>query len=145
MVDRQYELGDAELEVLKVLWDSGALPVREVLAVLRGRGRRLAYTTVQTLLSRLEHKGFVTSDKTGVAYIYQAAVTRDRVSRSRLGTLLKQLYDGAAGPLVLHLVRHERLSPGEIEELSRLIQGLEPERPESTDKTDPPGKGAEDG
>ena len=100
MADRQYDLGEAELGVLKALWDEGPATVRKVLEHLHRRGRRVAYTTVQTLLTRLEQKRYVTSNKSGLAYVYRARVTRERVTRSRLRTLLAQLYDGAAGPLV---------------------------------------------
>ncbi len=126
MSERQYELGGAELEVLKVLWDTGPSTVRDVLNRLRDCGRRLAYTTVQTSLTRLEQKGFVRSDKSDLAHVFRARVTRDRVTRSRLKALLTQLYDGAAGPLVLQLVQSERLTAEEIEKLQDLIDELDP-------------------
>ena len=125
MGDRQYDLGEAEFGVLKALWDKGPATVREVLVHLHDRGRRVAYTTVQTLLNRLEQKRYVTSDKSDLAYVYRAKVSRERVIRSRLKTLLSQLYDGAAGPLVLQLVRTETLKPEEIEELQKLIDELD--------------------
>ncbi len=127
MALKQYELGDAELDVLKVLWDHGPATVRDVLAHLHRRGRRVAYTTAQTLLTRLEHKSFVRSDKSEFAYVYRARVTRDRVTRSRLDTLVKQLYDGAAGPLVLQLIRTERFTPQEVDQLQQLIDDLDVE------------------
>ena len=125
MGHRQYDLGEAEFGVLKALWDKGPATVREVLEHLHGRGRRVAYTTVQTLLGRLEQKRYVTSDKSDLAYVYRAKVSRERVTRSRLKALVSQLYDGAAGPLVLQLVRTERLKPEEIEELHKLIDELD--------------------
>lgn len=133
MPERQYELGDAELEVLKVLWEKGPRPVRDVLAFMHQQGRKVAYTTVQTLLTRLEHKGFVTSDKSEQAFVYKAAVTRDRVTHSRLNTLLEQMYNGAAGPLVLQLIRSERLTPDEISQLQQLIDDLEHPSSESSE------------
>ena len=125
MVQKEYDLGAAELEVLKALWDAGPATVRDVMNRLHESGRQPAYTTVQTVLTRLEHKGFVGSDKTGPAYVYEALVSRDHLSRSRLKTLLEQLYDGAAGPLVLQLVKSQRLTPEEISELHKLIDGLD--------------------
>jgi len=125
MAERQYDLGDAELGALKTLWDHGPATVREVLSHLHASGRRVAYTTVQTLLTRLEQKGYVTSNKSEVAYVYRAKLTRDRVTRSRLKTLVKQLYDGAAGPLVVQLIRTEHFSPEEIGELQELIERLD--------------------
>lgn len=125
MAERQYELGDAELEVLKTLWSLGPATVRDVLQQLHDRGRRVAYTTVQTLLTRLEQKSYVSSDKSDVAYVYRARLTKERVSRSRLRALVRQLYDGAAGPLVLQLIRHEQFTPQEVEELQALIERLD--------------------
>jgi predicted transcriptional regulator len=125
MAERLPDLADAELEVLKALWDVGPTTVREVLNHFHARGRRVAYTTVQTLLTRLEQKRYVVSDKSDVAHVFRARVSRDRVTRSRLKTLVSQLYDGAAGPLVLQLVRMERLTQPEVEELQRLIEKLD--------------------
>lgn len=125
MNHREYELGDAELDVLKVLWDEAPAPVRTVMNALHQRGRQVAYTTVQTMLTRLEQKGFVRSDKSDTAFIYRPTVRKSDVTRSRTRTLLEQLYDGAAGPLVLQLVRSKRLTPDELAELQRLIEKLD--------------------
>ncbi len=121
----QHELGDAELEVLKVLWDEGPAVVREVMNRLHQCGREVAYTTVLTFLTRLEQKGYVRSDKSGLAYVYTPVVSRERVTKSRLRTLMDQLYDGAAAPMVLHLIRSERFSSNEIEQLHNLIDALD--------------------
>jgi predicted transcriptional regulator len=121
---RDPELSPSELEVLKVLWEGGPATVREVMNDLRESGRELAYTTVLTFLSRLEAKGCVASDRSGVAYVYRSVVSRDHVTRSRLRGLVDQLFDGAAGPLVLQLVRQERLSASEVNELQRLVDRL---------------------
>jgi predicted transcriptional regulator len=125
MAERQFELGTAELEVLKVLWDEGPGTVRQVLTKMHARGRKVAYTTVLTFLTRLEQKGFVASDKSGLAYIYRAAISRNQVSRSRLKNLVREMYDGAAAPLVLQLMRNERFSQEEIAELHKLIEDLD--------------------
>lgn len=129
MTQREYELGAAELEVLRALWDRGPSTVRDVLNHLAERGRQLAYTTVQTFLTRLEQKGFVESDKSDLAFVYRASLSRENVTRSRLKTLLAELYDGAAGPLILQLVKTERLAPKEIEQLQQLIDQLDEDRP----------------
>lgn len=132
MAERRYDLGAAELEVLNVLWDSGPATVRQVMRRLHDGGRRVAYTTVLTFLTRLEQKGFVRSNKSEIAYVYRAAVTRERVRKSRLSELVEGLYDGAAGPLVLQLVRTGKLQREEIAELHRLIEELDTESRSST-------------
>ena len=125
MASNHADLGHAELEVLRALWDLDRATVREVLNHLHSQGRKVAYTTVLTFLSRLEQKGFVASDKSGKSYVYRALVSRENVSQSKLTTLLDTLYDGAAGPLVLQLVREERFTPSEINELQKLIDSLD--------------------
>ncbi len=127
MAPREAELGMAELEVLKTLWDHGPATVRHVLNHLHVQGRKLAYTTVLTYLTRLEQKGYVRSDKSGLAYVYRPKVSRAKVTKSRLRSLIEELYDGAAGPLVLQLMReHEqKLSTAEITELQKLITQMD--------------------
>ncbi len=127
MAPREAELGMAELEVLKTLWDHGPATVRQVLNHLHEQGRKLAYTTVLTYLTRLEQKGYVRSDQSGLAYVYRPMVSRAKVTKSRLRSLIEELYDGAAGPLVLQLMReHEqKLSTAEITELQKLINQMD--------------------
>ncbi len=125
MPERHYDLGTAELEVLKVLWEHGRCTVRQVLACLHEAGRRVKYTTALTFLTRLEQKGYVASDKRGMAYVYRATLSRERVTRSRLKTLVQQLYDGAAAPMVLQLMRTQSFSPDEIAALHALIDELD--------------------
>lgn len=125
MSKRQNDLGPGEFEVLRVLWDLGPANVRAVMEALHDRGREVAYTTVQTMLTRLEQKHFVESNKSGTAFVYSAVISKEHLTENRLKQLLEQLYDGAAGPLVLHLVKHERLERHEIEELHQLIDRLD--------------------
>lgn len=125
MPPRQTDLSDAELEVLKALWDLGPTSVREVMNHLHAQGRELAYTTVLTFLTRLKAKKYVTSKKSGQAYIYKARVTREKVTGSRLSSLIEQLFDGASAPLVLHLVQSNKLSPDEIGELRKMLDDLD--------------------
>jgi predicted transcriptional regulator len=120
------ELGAGELDVLKVLWDLGPAPVREVMKELHKRGRRVAYTTVLTVLTRLEQKGFVASDKSEQAYVYKAKISRDRVTGSWLKSMVRQLFDGAAAPMVLQLMQSEKFSADEIAQLQDLLDRLDP-------------------
>lgn len=125
MAEIEHELAPAELEVLRVLWDRGPSTVRQVLEELRRRGRRLAYTTVQTFLTRLEAKGAVASKRTGMPFVFEPRISREKMSNTRVRRLVAEFFDGAAGPLVLQLVRSERLSRDEIDELLTLIDSLD--------------------
>jgi predicted transcriptional regulator len=122
---RHPPVSEAELDVLKVLWEQGPATVRQVNAALKRRGRRWAYNTVLTLLQRLEAKGHVRSDKGGVAHVFEAAVTRDALLRRRLKDLANDLCGGTSAPLVLALVEGQRLSREEIEQLRRRLDELE--------------------
>ena len=125
MPPRESDLGTAELEVLKALWERRRATVRQVLTQLHEQGRRVAYTTVLTVLTRLEQKGVVKSDKSGMAYVYRPMLTRATVTKSRLRSLIEQLYDGAAGPLVLQLMREKKFSADEIAQLQKLIDQVD--------------------
>src|SRR5262245_22527923 len=125
MVAGRPALSETELEVLKVLWEHGPGTVRDLDAVLRKQGRRWAYTTVLTLLHRLEAKGYVKSDKSDLAHVFHAAVTRDRLLRLRLKALADDLCEGTATPLLHALVEGQRLTSEEIERLRRLLDDLE--------------------
>ena len=109
------------MEVLKVLWDEEAGTVRAIRDHLRKRRRRWAYTTVQTLLNRLRAKGYVARDESGMAHVFRAAVSRDKLIDWRLRELADQVCEGASTPLVLSLVQSKRLSGEELAALRRML------------------------
>jgi len=118
-------VSDAELAVLKVLWKSGPGTVREIDVELRKKRRRWAYNTVLTLLSRLREKGYVASEKQGVAHLFEATVTREELLKTRLSELADSVCDGTKSPLVHALVEGSRFSAKEIAELRQLLNKLE--------------------
>ena len=122
---RRPATSQAELDILKTIWEHGPGTVRQINARLRQTGRRWAYTTVLTLLQRLQAKGYVASDKTGLAYVFRAVVSRDRLLRQRLKDLANQLCEGTPAPLVLALVQNQRFSEEEIEQFRKLLDQLE--------------------
>jgi BlaI family penicillinase repressor len=123
-------ISDAELDVLKTLWEHGPGTVREVEARLHRRRRRWAYTTVLTLLSRLRDKGHVASDKPaadkgGSALTFRPTVTRDQLLRDGLTDLADRMCDGTASPLVHALVQGKALTPADIADLRKLLDELD--------------------
>ena len=106
-----------ELEILKVLWEDGPVSVRGVHRRLMTREPDLAYNTVQTLLRLMEVKGLVRHDLDGRTFIYAAEFSRDE-STARF---LERVFDGAASELVQSLLRSERVSAAELEEMQELI------------------------
>jgi BlaI family transcriptional regulator, penicillinase repressor len=122
---RRSSITETELDVLKALWENGPGTVRVINDQLRRQGRRWAYTTVLTLLQRLEAKGYVVSDKSGMAHVFRPAVTRDKLLRQRLKDLANQLCEGTATPLVLALVEGQRFTAEEISQFRQLLDQLE--------------------
>jgi predicted transcriptional regulator len=126
-VSTQPPISETEQAVLKVLWDRGPGTVREVLAALSGQGHSWAYTTVQTLLTRLIVKGYVAADRTGPAHVYRAAVSRDELLQQRLSDLADTFCEGTASPLMLALVEGSEFTPEEIARFRALLDKLEAE------------------
>lgn len=120
MAERRAAISDTELDVLKVLWESPGGTVREVQAALRPL-RNWAYTTVQTLLHRLEAKKYVVCEREGTAHTFRPAVSRDQLLQQRLSDLSDQLCEGTASPLLLALVEGVRFRPEEIEQFRQWL------------------------
>jgi predicted transcriptional regulator len=110
-----------ELAIMKVVWGTGAVTVRDVYEVLRRR-RPVAYTTVMTVMNILETKGFLRKTKRDRAYVYAATRPREQVVVGMIREFVNRVLDGASSPLLLQFVRQVRLSPAERDELVRLIK-----------------------
>jgi len=108
-----------ELEILKVLWELGPSSVRTVHRQLaQGQDKDLAYNTVQTLLRIMEtSKGLVSHHVEGRTFIYSPCFSRD----DNAVRFLDRVFDGAAAQLVQSLLRTERISPEELDQLHALI------------------------
>jgi predicted transcriptional regulator len=126
-VSTQSPISETEQAVLKVLWELGQGTVREVLAALNAQGHGWAYTTVQTLLTRLVNKGYVVADRSGPAHVYRPAVSLAELLQQRLTDLADTFCEGTTSPLVLALVEGAQLSPEEIARFRELLDKLEAE------------------
>lgn len=122
-------VSDAELKVLKQLWEHGPSTVRQVNERLLGQRNRWAHNTVLTLLTRLREKGFVNSDTAGVAHVFESVVSREQLLRRRLVELAEEVCDGTTSPLVHALVSGGEFSAEEITELRQLVKQLEQKPP----------------
>jgi len=114
-------LSDAEREALNALWDRGPGTVRQLLELIEARGRQWAYSTVATLLRRLESKGYATSESVNGSLLYRAAVSREDLLDRRLKEAAAELCEGAAAPLVLALVQGNRFTTEELDRIRRII------------------------
>jgi predicted transcriptional regulator len=118
------DVTDAELEVLRTLWELGPSPIRPLADRLYPGGGAAHYATVQKLLERLEAKSCVSRKRQGRQFVYRARLSRDELVSRRLRETARQLGDGSLTPLVTHLVNAGELRPEEIAALKRLVEEL---------------------
>ena len=108
-----------ELEIMKVLWESGPAGVQTVQQRLEGAR---AYTTVQTMLNVLHRKGKVTRVLEDKAYVYRPAISRSQAIGNALGDLVDRMFGGSAENLVMSLVETKRLTPAKLAKLQKLLE-----------------------
>jgi BlaI family penicillinase repressor len=122
MTKRQLpSLSASETEILRLLWDLKEATVQQVCDRLPSH-RKIMYATVQTLLRRLEHKGYIGHRIEGKAHVFCPAVERDHVVKRSVNDFLERLFGGDPIPLVQHLARHGKLDAKDLERLKKLIE-----------------------
>lgn len=124
-----YDLSDAKLAVLQVLWDQGPATIKQIADALYPGGTEAHYATVQVLLNRLEEDGHVCRDRSSRAHRFHAATGRDELVGHRLRTMAEKLCGGMMAPLLTHLVKAEALTTRERQELRSLIDELDRKKP----------------
>ena len=117
---------DAELRILRVLWERGACTVREVLEELPD-GRPVGYTTVLKLLQIMHEKGLVARDERARTHVYTARVAEQPTERRLVSDLIERAFSGSAATLVMHALSDQPASAEELEEIRRLIDRLQEE------------------
>ena len=110
-----------ELAIMKVVWRLGHATVRDVYHALL-ENRQIAYTTVMTMMNVLETKGYLKKEKHDRAYRYRPTRPQRTVISSMVREFVNRVFDGAPRPLLLHLVKDNRLTSKEREDLSKLIE-----------------------
>ena len=118
---RDIALSDLQLELMRVLWSRGEASTAEVAEALAD-SRDLAYTTVATLLSRLEKRGLLAARREGRQVLYRPQVAEHAVRRSMVSGLLGSLFGGDARALLAHLLREEEIQPGDLAKARALLQ-----------------------
>jgi predicted transcriptional regulator len=118
---------EVELQILRVLWDLGPSPVREIHAQLNA-AKGTNYSTTVKMLSVMLEKGLVRRDENVSPHVYRAAVTRDSAGKRLVRDLVDKVYDGAAMSLVLHALKCAKASPEELLEVRRLLDEMEGKR-----------------
>jgi predicted transcriptional regulator len=123
---KSLNLTEAELRLMDVVWDKGAVTVGEVAAALTGEPI-LAYNTILTTFRILEQKGYVrhTKSREGRAFIYRAVVGRKQASRNALRHLVRGFFANSPELLVLNLLDDGDLSQRELQNIRNLLAGGE--------------------
>ncbi|WP_018127988.1 BlaI/MecI/CopY family transcriptional regulator [Balneola vulgaris] len=119
-------LGETEMEVLHHVWELGEATVADVQKRILAK-RKVAYTTVMTVMKNLNDKGYLKFRKQGVTYIYSAAIKPENVRLNLVDQLVKKVFKGSASALVQTLVKAENLEDADIKELKDLISKMEDE------------------
>lgn len=125
---QNFVLSDLQLAVMRVLWRKGRCSTSEVAAAL-GKQRGLAHTTVATLLSRLEKRGLVQSQRDGRQLIYQSLVAESAVRRSMVSGLLGSLFAGDAKALVAHLLVEDEIAADDLRRVQALLDAAVEDTP----------------
>jgi BlaI family penicillinase repressor len=112
---------DQELEILKVIWEIGPSTVREVHQELL-KHRKIAYTTVLTMMGILERKGHLKKTAGERAYLYRSAKPQSQVTAGMVKEFVNRVFNGSTKPLLVHLVEDRGVSPEEIAELQTLVE-----------------------
>jgi BlaI family penicillinase repressor len=121
MPPRTQVLTPQELEIMKVIWRAGPVTVRDVYEALLER-RKVAYTTVMTMMNILEQKGYLKKSPKDRAFVYQASKPQKQVVRGMVREFVDRVFNGAAEPLLMHLVEDRRVSEKDLDEIRKLLR-----------------------
>ncbi|GAI99169.1 unnamed protein product, partial [marine sediment metagenome] len=113
-------LSPAETEILRLVWQLDKATVQQVCDRLPGK-RRITYATVQTMLRRLEKKGYIKHHVQGKAHVFFAAVKSQEVIKRSVGDFLDRLFGGDPVPLMQYLAEHGQICADDIRRLKKLI------------------------
>jgi predicted transcriptional regulator len=118
---------EAELSILRVLWERGAQSVREVQRALN-ESKQTGCTTALKLLQIMTEKGLVNRDDTKRPQIYRARYSQQQTQRQLLGDLLQRAFGGSVKALVLQALSTKKSSAAELETIEKLLDRLEGEK-----------------
>lgn len=106
---------------MKIVWELRQCTVRDVYEALLKR-RRIAYTTVMTMMKILETKGFLKKSQEERAYVYKPSQPKQSVIRGMVREFVNRVFNGSAEPLLVHLVEEKGLSEKELAEIAKLAR-----------------------
>jgi BlaI family transcriptional regulator, penicillinase repressor len=117
---KAHRLGDLQLKIMKVLWQHGESTVSTVFEAVRAE-RDLAYTTIATMLRKMEGRGLITHRTEGRTFVYRAAIDSKAVTSNMSEHLLDRLFEGSLADMVCHLLTTREVSRDELAKIEKLI------------------------
>lgn len=124
---------DAELAILRVLWERGPSTVRQAHEIL-ALERPAAYTTTLKLLQIMTEKGLVERDESDRTHVYRARLSQEQTQRQLVRDLVDRAFGGSASKLVLQALAGRRASADELHQIRQIIDGARHEREERDDR-----------
>jgi BlaI family transcriptional regulator, penicillinase repressor len=117
--DPMHRLGDLQLCIMQALWEKGPLGVADV---QQATGDHLAYTTIATMLRKMENRNLVRHRELGRRFIYEAAVSEQEITRSMANRLVDRVFEGSLAQTVSHLLETRDIDLDELKQLEQIIQ-----------------------
>jgi len=121
MMTKQYELTEAEWEIIQVVWEREPCAAPEVQEELVAR-KKWTYSTVKTLMDRMVTKGLLTTERIRNLILYRAAISQQEARRGELMRTVKRAFGGAFTPMMQFMLESDALSRKELDELQNMIQ-----------------------
>jgi len=118
---RSATLTEQELEIMKIVWELGSATVRDVYETLLSH-RKIAYTTVMTMMKIMEEKKYLRRRLEGRAFVYEGTRPKKQMIRELVSEFINRVFNGSAEPLLAHLVEERRLSEKELKQIAKLVR-----------------------
>ena len=123
MAPQQQQLTELQISVLRLLWERGELTVAEIWEQLYAE-RKLAQTTVATIVARLQRRGILARRTREKQFVYRALITEADVQHSMISELTERLFDGDVTALVSHLLSAGDMTPGDLARVRKMMEGI---------------------
>jgi predicted transcriptional regulator len=114
-------LGELEADIMSVVWGIGSASVKDVFEELYPE-KRLAYTTIMTVMSRLANKGVLKQDRSGTAYLYTPNVSKEDMAKAMINQVVDKVLSGNPYPALLLMLERCDFGPSEIESIRQLVE-----------------------
>jgi BlaI family penicillinase repressor len=121
MRPKQSTLTPQELEIMKLVWQRDTATVRDVYEALLER-RKIAYTTVMTMMKILETKGYLKKRRQDRAFLYRPAHPKSQVIGGMIREFIDRVFNGSAEPLLVHLVKEHQLRDKDLQKIMRMMK-----------------------